>query len=128
MFSLKHGSDDQTTLFNSKCQIVVLLSHIKRTLNLRNVAIDVIPVATDYKSVLPLGLLEKGEFVYANTILQPRGTYALLQVNEDEDGVREYVSLWKAKGEESEKLHAALEARAAEERKKATGKSKGAKK
>ena len=121
-----HHHDDEVTVFNSKCQNVVLLNHIKKSLNVAG-NIDLVQQAADYKNVTPLGLADRGDSLYANTVLTFRGHYLLLQVQEDDDGVKEYTLLWKSKSDESDKVTAALEARLADERKKAGGKGKGKK-
>jgi hypothetical protein len=115
---VKHH-DDQVATFNAKCLCPVLMNHIKTSLNLTSPHLDLIPHSADYKQIQPMTIntADKAE-VYANSILAPRGVYVLLQVNEDEDGAKEWVSLWQGKGDETDKLTAALDARATDERKK----------
>jgi hypothetical protein len=125
MFYVRHH-EDEVAVFNSKCQNVVLLNHIKKALNVSG-NIDLLLQAADYKAATPIGAGEKGDTTYANTYLQFRGSYLLLQVQEDEEGTKEYTLLWKSKTDESDRVTAALEARLADDRKKAGG-AKGKKK
>ena len=122
MFSVRHG-DDQTTIFNSKCHNVILMNHIRKTLKV-NGNIDLIAQAADYKNATPIGLGEKGDTTYANNHVNFRGNYLLLQVQEDEEGMKEYTLLWKSKNDESDRVTAALENGLADARKKAGGKGK----
>lgn len=127
MFYVHYG-EDQVSLFNSKCQTVILMNYVKKTLNVKPPLqnMDLIPLAAEYKSAInPVGIAEKQENSYANTYLTTRGHYVLVTSVEDEDGVKEYTVHWK-KQDESDKLIAALDARTAEEKKKAG--AKGAKK
>ncbi len=125
-FYIKHH-DDQVATFNAKCQCSVLLNFIRKTLELQHCAqIDLIPYTPDWKGAAPLALQDKPEGSYASSFITTRAVFVVLQVSEDEEGVREYVPQW-TKGDESDKLMATLEARTAEERKKASGaKSKSA--
>lgn len=124
MFYLRHH-DDQVTMYNSKCQTVVLVNFIKKQLKVDG-NIDFIQQAADYKNAAALGIAERGDHTYANTFLQTRGTYILLQVQEDDEGTKEYTLLWKSQGDESERLAAALESKVADDRKKG-GKAKAKK-
>ena len=122
MFSVRHH-DDEVTVFNSKCHNVVLVNHIRKTLGV-NGAIDLIAQQSDYKTAAPVGLLEKGDTVYANNHITFRGHYLLLQVTEDEEANKEYTLLWKSKTtDEADRVTMALETRLADERKKAGGKT-----
>jgi hypothetical protein len=87
-------------------------------------SVDLVLYSADFKAAQPIGLFDKPDGVYANTYLQPRATYVLLSATDpDDDGVREYSAVWKSsKGDESDKLTAALDARTADERKKVGGK------
>lgn len=130
MFYIKHGDDGIASMFNSKCQTIVLMNFIRKSLQLPNEGpIDLIPIASDPKLLVPLGIPEKGETTYANTLLTLRGNYAVCTVREDEDGAKEWQLHWKAKCDERDKIVAALDARSAEEKKKAAAsKGKGGKK
>lgn len=125
MFYVRHH-DDQVAMFNSKCQNVVLLNHMKKILGVSG-GIDLLLQQAEYKNLATVGMSDKGETTYANTFLQFRSTYILLGVQEDEEGCKEYTVLWKSKNDESEKIVAVLEARLADDRKKATGKGKAKK-
>lgn len=120
-----HHNDDQTSVFNAKCQSVVLMNHIRKTLGVAGV-IDLLPQAAEYKTAAPLGACEKPEGTYGNTFLQPRAHYVLLQATEDEEGVKEYAVLWKSKTDEADRIASALDMRTQDERKK-TGAKKGKK-
>lgn len=123
-FYLKHG-DDQSPLFNSKCHLVVLLNFIRSQLQLpAHLTLDFMPLSNDVKQLIPLQLPEKGDTTYANTLLGPRASYALLSVTEDEDGAKEYTLLWKSSStrqEDRDRIAAAIELRNGEEKKKAGG-------
>ena len=120
MFYVKHH-DDQAAYFNSRCQTVVLMNYMRNTLKPTG-HFDLAPQQADYKAVAPLGLAERGDTNYVNGFIAPRSTYILLEFTEDEDGVKDYKVLWKAKtGDEHEKLQAALDLRSGEEKKKAQG-------
>jgi hypothetical protein len=120
MFYVKHH-DDQVAYFNSRCQTVVLMNYMRNTLKPSG-NFDLVPQLADYKAVAPLGLVDRGDTNYVNTFVAPRSTYFLVEYAEDEDGVREHKLLWKAKaGDEHEKVQAALDLRAGEDKKKAQG-------
>ena len=118
-----HHHDDQVVLLNAKCQMPVLLNHMRKSFGLTPAAaIDIVPIACEYKNVTPSGIMDKAEGTYANTFIALRAHYALAQVNDDEDGVKEYKVLWVDKNGDHEKMNAALEARTLDEKKKAGGK------
>ena len=123
-FYLKHG-DDQSSLYNAKCHLTVLLNFIRSQLQLSpSLTLDMMPLSNDVKQLIPLQLPEKGDTTYANTLLAPRGSYALLSVTEDEDGAKEYTLLWKSttsKPEDRDRIAAAIDTRNSEEKKKAAG-------
>lgn len=122
MFYVRHH-DDQVAMFNSKCQTVVLMNHMKSVLGVKD-SLDLLLQQPEYKAAAPVGVGEKQENVYANTYLNFRATYVLLGSQEDDDGIKEYTVLWKSKNDESEKIAAVLEARTADDKKKAGGKQK----
>jgi hypothetical protein len=124
MFYMKHG-EDQQAMFNARCQSVVLMNYIRASLNLPPGGYDLMPIAADYKGVAPLAVADRGE-VSASTFINLRGAYALLQFKEDEEGTRQYTSLWKPKNpEERERIELALDAKAADDKKKGTAPAKG---
>jgi hypothetical protein len=121
MFYVRHH-DDQLTMFNAKCQNVVLMNHIRKVLNVA-ASIDLVAQAPDYKNVQPLALADRGDATYGHTFLAPRAIYVLLTVVEDEDGVKDFTVAWKSKtSDEADKIAAALELKTADERKKAGAK------
>jgi hypothetical protein len=126
-----HSGDDHVGLFNAKCQVPVLVNHMRKTLPAAEAAtgnaIDLVAQAAEYKTVAPIGLGEKPEGTYGNTCLNLRGHYVLVGFTEDEEGVRDYKVLWQDKNGEAEKIQTALDARTADERKKAGGGKKGKK-
>ena len=123
MFYVHHG-EDQLSMFNAKCQMPVLVNHMKKTMPAASAspAIDVVAQAAEYKTANPVGIAEKPEGTYGNTCLTLRGHYILTSYTDDEEGVREYKVLWQDKNGDADKLQAALDARTADERKKAGGK------
>lgn len=124
MFYVRHH-DDQVAVFNSRCQTVVLLNHMRRALNVPG-PIDLLQQAAEYKNAAPVGLQDKGDTTYANTVLAPRASYVLLQTQEDEDGLREHTVVWRSpKSDEADRIAAVLEARLADERKKVGSGAKG---
>lgn len=129
MLYIRHG-DDQVTMFNAKCQLVVLTNHIKKVLNIpRNAVLDLIPCTADPKLMIPAGLADKGDVAYANTFFPSRSTFALMTVKEDEDNVKEFTLLWNSSStmaDMRDKLAAAVDARNAEEKKKSAA-AKGGK-
>ena len=131
MFYIRSGDEAAaTSMFNAKCQSVVLVNFIRKTLQLPTAGpVDLIPVTADPKLLVPLGIPDKGDNTYANTFLTLRGHYAVCSVREDEDGAKEWVLHWKAKCDERDKMAAALDLKNTEEKKKAAAaKGKGGKK
>jgi hypothetical protein len=123
MFYVRHH-DEQVHMFNAKCQAAVLVNHMKKAMGVPpTTAIDLVPQAAEYKNAQPIGLAEKPETIYGNTFLALRGSYILVSYVEDEEGIREYKVLLSDKpGGEHDKLHAALDLKTQDERKKAGGK------
>ncbi len=120
MFYVKYR-DDQTAVFNSRCQTIVLMNYMRNVLKPSG-SFDLIPQLPDYKALAPLGLAERGDTNYVNTFVNSRSTYFLAEYTEDEEAVRDYKLQWKAKaGDEHDKVQAALDLRSGEEKKKAAG-------
>jgi hypothetical protein len=129
LFYVKHG-DDHVSMFNAKCQTVVLSNYIRKSLQLpSDSVIDLVPVTNDPKLLAPLGFPDKVDGTYANTFMTLRGNYAVCTIREDEDGAKEWHLQWKTRCDERDKISAALDTRNAEEKKKtAASKGKGGKK
>ena len=92
-FYLKHG-DDQSSLYNAKCHLTVLLNFIRSQLQLSpSLTLDMMPLSNDVKQLIPLQLPEKGDTTYANTLLALEGPTRW--ATEDEDGAKGTL-LWKS--------------------------------
>eukprot|EP00906_Rhabdomonas_costata_P013179 RCo018949 len=104
---VKHGAD-QTSVFNSNCSNIVLLSFIRKSCGCDASVkqVDLIPSNLGDKALAPLGLFTRPTSP-AKEELQPRGTYILLQVKEDEPGVRTFLPLLDS--EDGRKLRSMIE-------------------
>ena len=149
-----HHHNNKVTLMNANCQKAVLTAHILYTLKVQppNAVVDLLPYPTEAKPTAPVGLPDKADDVYADTFLQPKGSYILLKAKDAGDsegellgtpsspvatsatagltgGVRELQLLWEGpKPEFNEKVAAMLTNRAgADQSKKGAAKKAGKK-
>ena len=128
LFYVKHHADEMAIL-NAKCPTALLVERLRKLARdiAPDVGVDLIPIggpaASDHKAPQPLLLGERvdpsnGASAYANTYIVPRAVYVLLTARDDEDGVRVLKPLWTTANDDSAKLAAGLDMRAADERKK----------
>eukprot|EP01114_Cavostelium_apophysatum_P011630 TRINITY_DN25984_c0_g1_i1.p1 TRINITY_DN25984_c0_g1~~TRINITY_DN25984_c0_g1_i1.p1 ORF type:complete len:177 (-),score=16.47 TRINITY_DN25984_c0_g1_i1:34-564(-) len=95
MFTLRYGND-QTRLFNSNCQCINLLQHIRSVCNLQHIPqgeLDLADETTGY-----LQFLKDSPLEYANTLIKPRSTYVPIHVKVNEDNSVVTVPLLETSG------------------------------